>query len=134
MTLNRRVFKLLLQLDNDNDNLVLLAARKIVGDLKAHGSDLRVLANALEDEWERQAAGGAPRRDDPPPPDPPRGGRLTDEEYEELVEILEGLDGKSMSAKSRDFVADMTARHDRYGRRTMVSPKQWDWLRSLRDE
>ena len=43
----------------------LVAARKLVSALKANGSDLRTLANALEAEWEQQKAKPAP----PPPID-----------------------------------------------------------------
>ena len=52
--MGKRVFKLVLRLDSPNDNEVLLAARKLIGELKGNGSDLRVLANALEAEWEKQ--------------------------------------------------------------------------------
>ena len=50
----KKTFKLVLRLDSPNDNEVLAAARKIVGALKANGSDLRTLAAALETEWEKQ--------------------------------------------------------------------------------
>jgi hypothetical protein len=52
--MGKRVFKLVLRLDTPNDHEALLAARKLVRELKANGSDLRVLANALETEWEKQ--------------------------------------------------------------------------------
>jgi hypothetical protein len=42
------------RLDSPSDNEVLQAARKLVSELKAHGSDIRTLAAALEKEWEKQ--------------------------------------------------------------------------------
>jgi hypothetical protein len=60
----KRVFKLLLRLDSPNDNEVLLAAQKLVRELKANGSDLRTLAAALETEWEKQQKA----KPAPPPP------------------------------------------------------------------
>ena len=62
--LGKKVFKILLKLDDDNDHTVLVAARKLVGDLKASGSDLRTLANSLGAEWAKQEK-AKPR---PPPP------------------------------------------------------------------
>ena len=52
--LTGKVFKILLKLDDANDNTVLVAARTLVNSLKAGGSDLRTLANELEAEWEKQ--------------------------------------------------------------------------------
>jgi uncharacterized small protein (DUF1192 family) len=52
--MGKRVFKLVLRLDSPNDNEALLAARKLVRELKANGSDIRTLAAALETEWEKQ--------------------------------------------------------------------------------
>jgi hypothetical protein len=62
--MGKRVFKLVLRLDSPNDNEALLAVRKLVGELKANGSDLRVLATALETEWEKQQKA----KPAPPPP------------------------------------------------------------------
>jgi hypothetical protein len=52
--MSKKTFKLVLQLDSENDNVVLNAARKLVNNLKANGSDLRMLADALAAEWEKQ--------------------------------------------------------------------------------
>ena len=49
-----KVFKILLKLDDANDHTVLVAARTLVNNLKANGSDLRTLANALEAEYKKQ--------------------------------------------------------------------------------
>jgi hypothetical protein len=62
--MEKRVFKLVLRLDSPNDHEVLSAARKLVHGLKANGSDLRTLANALETEWEKQQK----KKPAPPPP------------------------------------------------------------------
>jgi hypothetical protein len=62
--MGKRVFKLVLRLDSPNDNEALLAARKLVRELKAIGSDLRTLAAALETEWEKQQKA----KPAPPPP------------------------------------------------------------------
>jgi hypothetical protein len=60
--MGRKVFKILLKLADADDNTVLVAARKLVGDLKASGSDLRTLADAMGAEWEKQQkAKPAPR-------------------------------------------------------------------------
>lgn len=52
--LGKKVFKILLKLDDANDNTVLVAARTLVSNLKANGSDLRILADALGAELEKQ--------------------------------------------------------------------------------
>ena len=62
--MGKRVFKLVLRLDSPNDNEVLLAAQKLVRELKANGSDLRTLAAALGTEWEKQQKA----KPAPPPP------------------------------------------------------------------
>ena len=60
----KKVFKLLLKLDSSNDHEVLSAARKLVGDLKTNGSDLRVLADAMGAAWEKE------QKAKPAPPKP----------------------------------------------------------------
>jgi hypothetical protein len=62
--MGKKVFKILLKLDDANDNTVLVAARKLVSDLKASGSDLRTLADGLGTEWEKQQKA----KPAPPPP------------------------------------------------------------------
>jgi uncharacterized small protein (DUF1192 family) len=62
--MGKKVFKILLKLDDANDNTVLVAARKLVGDLKASGSDLRTLADAMGAAWEKEQ-----KAKPAPPPD-----------------------------------------------------------------
>jgi flavin-dependent dehydrogenase len=52
--IDAQVFKLLCRLDSPDDNEVLQAARALVRNLKAAGSDLRTLSDALEVEWIKQ--------------------------------------------------------------------------------
>lgn len=61
---------------------------------------------------------------------------LTELEVEELETIL-GILGENMSklkGRSVDFVQDTQKRYDEYKGDTRMSVKQWDWLRSLRDQ
>jgi hypothetical protein len=58
--MSRQTFKLLLKLDSSSDSEVVASARALVGKLKAAGSDLRVLADALGKEWDKQKAKPAP--------------------------------------------------------------------------
>jgi uncharacterized small protein (DUF1192 family) len=62
--MGKKVFKILLKLDDANDNTVLVAARTLVSNLKASGSDLRTLADSLGAELEKQEKAKPP----PPPP------------------------------------------------------------------
>jgi hypothetical protein len=59
----KKVFKILLKLDDANDNTVLVAARTLVSNLKASGSDLRTLADAMGAAWEKEQ-----KAKTPPPP------------------------------------------------------------------
>jgi hypothetical protein len=56
----KKVFKILLKLDDANDNTVLVAARMLVSSLKASGSDLRTLADAMGAAWEKEQKAKAP--------------------------------------------------------------------------
>jgi hypothetical protein len=58
--MSRQTFKLLLKLDSSSDSEVVASARALVGKLKAAGSDLRVLADALGKDWDKQKAKPAP--------------------------------------------------------------------------
>jgi hypothetical protein len=49
-----QTFKLLRRLDSPNETEVLAAARALVSNLRAAGSDLRTLSDALEAEWKKQ--------------------------------------------------------------------------------
>ncbi len=62
--IGKKVFKLLLKLDDANDNTVLVAAQKLVSALKADGSDLRTLADAMGAAWEKEQKA----KPAPPPP------------------------------------------------------------------
>ena len=52
-TMSAQTFKLLCSLDAPEDGVVLNAARALVRNLKASGSDLRTLSDALEAEWKK---------------------------------------------------------------------------------
>ena len=51
--MSAQTFKLLCSLDAPEDGVVLNAARALVRNLKASGSDLRTLSDALEAEWKK---------------------------------------------------------------------------------
>jgi hypothetical protein len=52
--MNKKTFKLISSLDSPRDGEVLNAARLLVSNLKAGGSDLRTLSDALAKEWTKQ--------------------------------------------------------------------------------
>lgn len=58
---------------------------------------------------------------------------LSKEQHEELETILQTLDAEraELNDNSRKFLDDQIARHEQYGDQIRLSPKQWDWLRSL---
>lgn len=61
---------------------------------------------------------------------------MTDEQYEELTMLLEQLSpvrGK-MKSRAQEFYDDQVKRHDEYGAKMFISPKQRAWLISLYEE
>lgn len=61
---------------------------------------------------------------------------LTEEQHEELTDILTGaaeLDAKLTPWEAR-FVQDMRDREAKWGRKIMVSDKQWAILRRVQEE
>lgn len=61
---------------------------------------------------------------------------MTPAQDERLTLILQGLEPcrKELYAKARDFVDDQIKRHDQYGQRMFVSPRQIKWLEDLYKE
>jgi phage shock protein A len=53
-------------------------------------------------------------------------------EAEKLLEMLEGRD-EAMAPNEQKFVTDLRERFEKYGAKTMVSPKQVFWLRDIKD-
>lgn len=62
--------------------------------------------------------------------------KLSDEEYQRLVDLLTGLEGHipEMRGNSQQFVRDQVARHKQWGQEMFISEKQMSWLQSLHDE
>ena len=61
---------------------------------------------------------------------------LTEEEYEELTDILAGaeeFEGR-LSSWERGFVADFQARADKWERKIRISEKQWLVLRRIQEK
>lgn len=58
---------------------------------------------------------------------------ITEQQNERLTLLLEALEPetKKMDDRSRGFVEDQIHRHQQYGERILISPKQWAWLESL---
>jgi hypothetical protein len=57
-----RISKLIRRLDSPNDNEVVAAARALISELQANGSDLHNLATAWDAEWQRLHGPQAPRQ------------------------------------------------------------------------
>jgi hypothetical protein len=61
---------------------------------------------------------------------------ITDEQNERLGLLLENLIAvrAQLTPSSQRFVDDQVKRHDQYGDRIFMSPKQWQWLEDLHRE
>lgn len=61
---------------------------------------------------------------------------LSDEQHERLELILDGLEAvrAKLNDRSRTFVDDQIARHEKYGQQMFLSPKQEKWLTGLYKE
>lgn len=60
---------------------------------------------------------------------------LTLEQEEELQEILDHIVAHRSEIKGKEieFVDDMVKRFEEYGSETFVSPKQFSWLRNIKN-
>jgi hypothetical protein len=61
---------------------------------------------------------------------------LSEAQNEWLTVLLENLSTvrSKLQGRSRDFVDDQVKRHDEYGERMFLSPKQKAWLISLHEQ
>ncbi len=62
--------------------------------------------------------------------------QLYPKEYDELKTMLTDLAAvvDQLKGNSQNFVRDQIDRHNKYGERMFVSPKQLDWLKNLHEE
>lgn len=58
---------------------------------------------------------------------------LTESENEYLQVLLENLTSvrKSLNERAQSFLDETVARHEQWGNRIKLSPKQWAWLEGL---
>lgn len=58
---------------------------------------------------------------------------LTHDQDARLTQLLQGLEGclDDLYPNARSFVKDQLDRHEQYGSRVFMSPKQWKWLEDL---
>lgn len=61
---------------------------------------------------------------------------LSEDETTELDQIIGVLEDNraKLTGRSAEFFDDTQKRYDLYGTEIRLSPKQWDWLRSLYDQ
>lgn len=62
--------------------------------------------------------------------------QLDEKDYAEFSRILEELTPEinNMKETPAGFVRDQITRNNQYGERTLVSPKQFNWLKQLHEE